>query len=192
MEVTISLADIDTWDVGVSVGTDFKFDLDRTHLNLGILANHLCPIRKAGKPLKENVTGTLTAFSKAIGIDRSWLSNASSNAKFFDGVYDLIPPQASINQLSKARRLSGWTPKANRGPFKYEMKIAMAYLEGQVDEAPKEDPTAISYVRGARGKLAKALEHDTPLGADEVTIVESAKDGLDEVDSHYETEDDDE
>ena len=192
MEVTISLADIDTWDTGVSVGTDFKFDLDRTHLNLGILVNHLCPIRKAGKPLKENKAQTVTALAKAISIDRVWLSNAASNARFFDGVYDKIPPQASIQDLNKGRRLSGWSPGADRDPFKYEMKIAMAYLEGQVDEQPKEDPTAISYVRGARGKLAKALEHETPLEAHEVTIVEKAKDGLDEVDSHYETEEDDE
>lgn len=190
MDVTIDIGDIDTWDVGVSVGTDFKFDLDRTHLNLGILVNHLCPIRMAGKPLKENVTGTLTALAKAISIHRVWLSNAASNARFFEDKYEDIPPQASINDLSKARRLSGWTPKTNRGPFKYEMKIAMAYLEGQVDEQPNEDPTALSYVRGARGKLAKALEHTTPLEADEVTIIESAKDGLDEVDSHYEEDDD--
>ncbi len=190
MEVTIKTSDIDSWDTGVSVGTDLKADLDITHLNFGILANHLCPIRKAGKPNKENKAQTLTALAKAISVDRSWLSNAASNARFFDGVYDDIPPQASIQDLNKARRLSGWKPRLDRDPFKYEMKIAMAYLEGQTDEQPKEDPTAISYVRGARSKLARALEHDTPLEEPDKTIIEKAKDGLDVVDSHYEDEDD--
>jgi len=189
MEVTIKTSDIDTWDVGCSVGTDLKEDLDQTHLNLGILANHLCPVRKAGKPNQENKSQTLTALAKEIGVDRSWLSNAASNAKFFEGAYEEIPPQASIQDLNRARRLSGWKPKLDRDPFKYEMKIAMAYLEGQVDEEPKAPPTAISYVRGARSKLGKALEHEDPLEPQDVTTVEIAKDNLDVVDSHYESED---
>ena len=189
MDITINISDIDTWDAGCSVGTDLKEDLDRTHLNLGILANHLCPGRKAGARSPENKAQTVSALANAIGIDRSWLSNAANNARFFEGHYDDVPPQASIGQLNKARKLSGWPAREEREPYKYEMKIAMAYLEGQVDEPPKVPPTAISYVRAARGKLTKVLEHEEPLPSDEVTIVESAKDGLDEIDSHYETED---
>lgn len=185
MEVTITTSDIDTWDVGVSVGTDLKEDLDRTHLNLGILANHLCPIRKAGEPKKDNKAQTLTALAKAIGVDRSWLSNAANNAEFFESVYEEIPAQSSIRELNTARRLTEWKSIYELEPTKSQLKMAMAYLEGKVDDPPKVPPTAIAYVRGAVGKLAKALEHDEPLQPDEVTIVEKAKDGLDEVSSGY-------
>jgi hypothetical protein len=190
VEVTIKTSDIDSWDAGVSVGTDLKEDLDRTHLNLGILANHLCPVRKAGARSKENKSQTLTAFSKEIGVDRSWLSNAASNAVFFESCYEDVPPQASINTLNRARKLTGWSPKLEKPPTRAQIKKAMKYLEGQVDESSKVPPTAVAYVRGARGKLAKALEHEEPLPSSEVTIVEQAKDGLDEVDSHYANDDD--
>lgn len=189
MEVTIKISDIDTWDTGVSVGTDLKEDLDRTHLNLGILANHLCPIRSVGAPEKGNPKQTISALAKAIGVVRSWLSNAANNAKFFDGHYDKIPPQASIQELNRARIVTEWKPASGKQPTKAQVKMAMAYLEGKVDEPDQEPPSAVSYVRGARGKLAKALEHEDPLPSKEVTIVEKAKDGLDEIDSHYNDDD---
>ena len=189
MEITIKTSDIDSWDIGVSVGTDLKQDLDRTHLNLGILANHLCPIRKAGEPKPENKAQTLTALAKAIGVDRSWLSNAANNAEFFESIYEKIPPQASIKELNAARRLTEWKSKNEKKPTKSQLKMAMAYLEGKVDEPDKVPPTAVSYVRGAISKLAKVLEHGEPLEPEEVTTVEKVKDSLDEVSSNYETDD---
>lgn len=188
MDVSIKVSEIDSWDLGVSIGTDLKEDLDRTHLNLGILANHLCPIRKAGEPKKGNKQQTVTALAKAVGIDRSWLSNAANNAEFFETVYEDIPPQATIKELSAARRLTGWKSSNERPPTKKQIKMAMAYLAGKVDEPNKVPPTAASYVLAARGKLAKVLEHKEPLPPKEVTIIEKSKDGLDEVASHY-TED---
>ena len=188
--MTIKAADIDTWDMGVSLGTDLKEDLDRTHLNLGILANHLCPVRRAGARSKDNRSQTITALAKAIGIGRSWLSNAAANAAFYAGYYDKVPPQANINELSKARKITEWKPNQDKKPTKTQIKLAMAFLDGQVDEPEKIPPTAISYVRAARAKLIRALEHEEPLESSEVTIVEKAKDGLDEIDSHYESEDD--
>ena len=189
MEIIIKTSDIDSWDVGVSVGTDLKEDLDQTHLNLGILANHLCPIRKAGGQDPKNQSQTVTALAKEIGIDRSWLSNAANNAQFYAGHYDDIPPQATIGQLNRGRKLTGWTVKLDKPPTKTQLKKAMKYLEGEVDEPAKIPPTAISYLRAARGKLIKVLEHKAPLKGGDMTMVESAKDVIDEVDSHYESED---
>ncbi len=189
MEVTITISDIDTWDTGVSVGTDLKENLDTVHMSLGVLGLHLCPIRKAGGQDPENQSQTVTALAKAIGIDRSWLSNAISNAQFYAGHYEDVPPQATIGQLNRGRKLTGWTTKLDKPPTKTQMKKAMKYLEGEVDEPAKVPPTAISYVRAARAKLVKVLEHEEPLPPKEVTIAEDAKDGLDEIDSHYESED---
>ncbi|KKN64491.1 hypothetical protein LCGC14_0491040 [marine sediment metagenome] len=189
MEVTIKTSDIDTWDTGVSVGTDLKENLDTVHMSLGVLGLHLCPIRKAGGQDPENQSQTVTALAKAIGIDRSWLSNAISNAQFYAGHYEDVPPQATIGQLNRGRKLTGWTTKLDKPPTKTQIKKAMKYLEGEVDEPAKVSPTAIAYVRGARGKLVRALEHDDPLTPQEVTSVEQAKDELDIVDSHYESED---
>jgi hypothetical protein len=158
-------------------------------MSLGVLGLHLCPIRKAGGQDPENQSQTVTALAKAIGIDRSWLSNAISNAQFYAGHYEDLPPQATIGQLNRGRKLTGWTVKLEKPPTKTQIKKAMKYLEDEVDEPPRIAPTAISYVRAARAKLVKVLEHEEPLPPKEKTIVESAKDGLDEVDSHYETED---
>lgn len=192
MEVTIKTSDIDTWDLGVSVGTDLKEDLDTVHLSLGILANHLCPVRKSGKRSKKNQAQTISALAKEIGIDRSWLSNAANNATFFEGRYEDLPPQATIGQLNRARKLTGWTPKLEQPPTKTQMKKAMKYLEGEVDEPAKVPPTALSYVRAARGKLIKVLEHEKPMPAKDVAIIEKAKDGLDDVDGRYPKEEDEE
>lgn len=182
MEVTIRLKDIDTWDVGISVGTDLKGNLDQTHLNLGILANHLCPVRKAGRKSKENKSQTVSALADAIGIDRSWLSNAAGNAEFFVDHYDEIPPQASIGMLNRARKITGW--KTGQPVTKKAMAKALKYLAGKVDEPMKIPPAAIAFVRSARGKLAKALEHEKPLGDLDKALVEKAKDNLDEVDAN--------
>ena len=107
MEITIDTKNITSWDDGVSIGTDYKSDLDVTHLNLGILANVLCPIRMAGGQSKENPLQTISALAVAIGIDRPWLSNAANNAQFFEGYFPDLPPQASIQDLSRARGVTG-------------------------------------------------------------------------------------
>jgi len=182
VEVTISLKSIDSWDVGVSVGTDLKEHLDQTHLNLGILANHLCPVRKAGRQSKENKSQTISALADAIGIDRAWLSNAAGNAEFFVDHYEEIPPQASIGMLSRARKLTTW--KTGQPVTKKAMAKALKYLAGKVDEPMKIPPAAIAYVRSARAKLAKALEHEKPLGDVDKALVEKAKDKLDQVDAN--------
>ena len=182
MEVTIALKQIDSWETGVSIGTDLKADLDQTHLNLGILALHLCPIRAAGGRETNDTRPTISALAKEIGIDRSWLSNACSNAEFFGGVYDQIPPQATIGLLNKSRKVVEW--KTGKKPTQAQVKKAIRFLEGAVDEPATIPPTAIAQVRSARKKLAKALEHEEPLGDIDKGLVEKAKDKLDEVDAN--------
>ena len=190
MEITINLSEIDGWETGVAVGIELKSDLDQTHLNLGILANLLCPVRKAGRKAKENKPQTVSALAGQIGVDRSWLSNAANNAEFFKDHYDSIPPQASIGMLNRARKLTDW--KTGQPVTKLAMKKAIRYLEGKVDEPKRVPPTAIAHVRMARKKLAKALEHEQPLAAADLEDVEAAKDKLDAVDSRNSEEEIDE
>src|SRR3972149_3922501 len=150
MEVTINLSEIDGWETGVAVGIELKEKLDQTHLTLGMLANHLCPVRKAGRQAKENKPQTVSALAKQIGVDRSWLSNAANNAEFFKEHLEKVPPQASIGMLNRARKLTGGSPA--RPVTKKPTGQAIKSPRGRGEEPVRIPPSAIAHVRMARKK----------------------------------------
>ena len=187
MEIQIDLKKIKSWDEGTSVGVELKENLDQTHISLGALANHLCPTRKAGNP-KWGADGgeTLTALASEIGVDRTWLSNAANNAKFWEDHLDQIPVQASIGQLNAARKFVGWTPKMKVTAAM--RKEALRLLEGLIEPDAAEEPEPLDYVKSARAKLRKALLGDPPLKGEDKTLVEGAQDNLNVVVSRHDDE----
>lgn len=184
MDINFDPKQITSWDVGTSIGVELKANLDQTHISLGVLANTLCPTRKAGNPLwKKDEGQTLTALASAIGVDRTWLSNAASNAKFWEDHLDQIPVQASIGQLNAARKLVDWKP--GKKVTAAMRKEAVRYLQGLIEPDEAEEPEPLDFVRVARRKLAKALLGEPALSSSDSTLVEKAKDNLDVVVSRH-------
>lgn len=197
MDILFKPSSIKSWDEGLSVGVELKENLDQTHISLGVLANHLCPVRKVGNPKWatgrrgssggvpdfDGAEATITGLANAIGVDRTWLSNAANNALFWDEHLDDIPVQASIGQLNAARKLVGWKPGIKVTAAM--RKEALRYLQGLVEPDEADEPEPLDFVKSARAKLRKALLGDPPLKGDDKDLVEKAQDNLNTVVSRH-------
>ena len=195
---SLDTSELKTWDDIVTVGQELKTERLQDYFYLGDLANHACPDRKRGRP-KINDDGkkeryTISALSFAIGENRSRVSNAAADAKFWTGtVRQELPLEATETELARARKASGWKPSSGENPSQTQRQAALEELEKKVDDdyvRPK--PPVINYVKGAYSKLDKALERKEEMDPVDRELVQDAKDRLAVVTENHKEKDKDE
>jgi len=151
---TFNFTHLKNWDEIIGAGVELAMDVLVHHFAIGDLANHACPKRSAGRPSEADKPKTLAAFSRAVGLDRSTVSNAAGNSEFWRGARrKKLPLQATLGLLSKARKATGWKPGEKSTPVQHEQ--ALSYILGEI-ELPK--PSKVLDVRGIIRATFRKLE----------------------------------
>jgi len=150
---TFRFSHLRSWDEITQAGIELAMNVMVHHFAIGDLAMYACPTRSAGRPAEADKPKTLTALAKAIGLDRSTVSNAAANSEFWRGAARTkLPLQATLGLLSKARKATGWKP--GEKPTPDQLAMAEGIILGEI-EAPKptKELNVLGILRSIKAKI---------------------------------------
>ena len=168
---TFDFKHLRSWDEIIGAGAELAMNVLVHHFAIGDLALYACPTRSAGRPAEADKPKTLTALARAIGLDRSTVSNAAANAEFWRGAArKQLPLQATLGLLSRARKATGWKP--GEKPIPDQLAMAEGIILGEI-EAPKlpTELNVLGILRSIKAKI-ELLFSDRHLAETQAALVD--------------------